>query len=140
MSAEDPIRRAEELEREVASLQRRLDRSLGENERLAQEIARLQKLLEDVVRKRKRSTAPFSRDNPKPNPKTAGRKSGDQYGKQATRPTPLKVDEQIAVPLPPGCPHCEGQVIRRDPKAQDQDDIVQVTLVLRIEVGVGEWA
>ena len=65
MSAEEPIRRAEELEREVASLQRRLDRSLGENERLAQEIARLQKLLEDAVRKRKRNTAPFSRDDPK---------------------------------------------------------------------------
>ena len=78
MSAEEPIRRAEELEREVASLQRRLDRSLGENERLAQEIARLQKLLEDAVRKRKRNTAPFSRDDPKPNPKTPGRKSGNQ--------------------------------------------------------------
>jgi hypothetical protein len=68
----------------------------------------LQKLLDVAVRKRKRNTAPFSRDNPKPNPKTAGRKPGQQYGKQATRPTPLKVDEQIAVPLPPCCPHCES--------------------------------
>jgi len=39
---------------------------LGENGASAQEIARLQKLLEDAVRKRKRNTAPFSRDNPKP--------------------------------------------------------------------------
>ena len=108
MSAEEPIRRAEKLEREVASLQPRLDRSLGENERLEQEITRLQKSLEDAMRKRKRNTAAFSRDNPKLNPKTAARKLGDQYGQQATPPTPLKVDEQIAVPLPPCCPHCES--------------------------------
>ena len=118
MSADDPVRRAEQLEREVASLQRRLDRSLGENERLEQELARLQKLLEEAVRKKKRNTAPFSRNNPKPNPKTPGRKSGKQYGQQATRPAPLKVDEQIAVPLPCCCPHCESLVIRQDTKAQ----------------------
>lgn len=129
MSAEDAVRRAEELEREVASLQRRLDRALGENERLGQEIARLEKLLEEAVRKRKRNAAPFSRDNPKPNPKTPGRKSGSQYGQQARRPAPLKVDEQIAVPLPPCCPHCESQVIRQTTKAQYQEDIVRVTLV-----------
>jgi len=140
MSAEDPIRRAEELEREVASLQRRLDRSLGENERLAQEIARLQKLVEEAVRKRQRNTAPFSRDNPKPNPKTAGRKPGDQYGQQATRPTPLKVDEQIAVPLPSCCPHCASQVIGETTKAQYQEDIVRVTLVRRFDVEVGVCA
>src|SRR5450432_3327472 len=140
MSAEEPIRRAEELEREVASLQRRLDRSLGENERLAQEIARLQKLLEDAVRKRKRNTAPFSRDDPKPNPKTPGRKSGNQYGQQATRPTPLKVNEQIAVPLPPCCPHCACQVIRETTQAQYQEDIVRVTVVRRFDVEVGVCA
>ena len=76
MSASDPVGRAEQLEQEVASLQRRLDRSLAENERLEQEIARVQKLLEEAVRKRKRNTAPFSRGNPKTNPKTAGRKPG----------------------------------------------------------------
>ena len=137
MSAGDPVGRAEQLEREVASLQRRLDRSLSENERLEQEIARMQKLLEEAVRKKKRNTAPFSRDNPKPNPKTAGRKSGDQYGQQATRPAPLRVDEQIAVPLPACCPHCQSEVIGRDTKAQYQEDIVRVTLVRRFDVEVG---
>jgi transposase len=113
---------------------------LGENERLEQEIARLQKLLEEAVRKKKRSTAPFSRDNPKPNPQTPGRKSGDRYGRQTTRPAPLRVDEQIAVPLPPGCPHCHGHVIRQDTKAQYQEDIVGVTLVRRFDVEVGVCA
>jgi hypothetical protein len=102
----DPPRR--KVRAGVAPLQPRLDRSLGENERLEQEITRLQKSLEDAMRKRKRNTAAFSRDNPKLNPKTAARKLGDQYGQQATPPTPLKVDEQIAVPLPPCCPHCES--------------------------------
>jgi transposase len=140
MTADESIRRAEELEREVASLRRRLDRSLGENQRLEQEIARLQKLVEEAVRKRKRHTAPFSRDNPKPNPRKAGRKSGDQYGKQATRPTPLQVDERIAVPLPPCCPHCASQVIRETTKAQYQEDIVRVTMVRRFDVEVGVCA
>ena len=140
MTADESIRRADELEREVASLQRRLDRSLGENQRLEQEIARLQKLVEEVARKSKRNTAPFSRDNPKLNPKTAGRKSGDQYGQQATRPTPLKVDERIAVPLPPCCPHCASQVIRETTRAQYQEDIVRVTMVRRFDVEVGVCA
>ena len=140
MSAGDPVGRVEQLEREVASLQRRLDRSLGENERLEQEIARMQKLLEEAVRKKKRSAAPFSRDDPKPQPKTPGRKSGDRYGQQATRPTPVRVDERIAVPLPACCPHCESEVIRRDTKAQYQEDIVRVTLVRRFDVEVGVCA
>jgi hypothetical protein len=124
----------------VASLQRRLDRSLGENQRLEQQIARLQKLVEEALRKRKRNTASFSRDNPQPNPRPAGRKSGDQYGQQAIRPTPLKVDERIAVPLPPCCPHCESRVIRETPKAQSQEDMVRVTLVRRFDVEVGVCA
>jgi transposase len=140
MSAEEPIRHAEELEREVASLQRRLDRSLSENERLGQENARLQKLLEEAVRKRQRNTAPFSRDNPKPNPQTPGRKSGKQYGQQATRPTPQRVNELIAVPLPPCCPHGAGPVIREDTQAQYQEDIVRVTVVRRFDVEVGVCA
>lgn len=140
MSAADPRRDFEELEREVASLQRRLDRSLAENERLEQEIARLQKLIEDTLRKKKRTTAPFSRGEPKGNPQTPGRKPGERYGKQATRPAPLKVDEQIAVPLPPCCPHCEGEVIRQTTKAQYQEDIVRVTLVRRFDVEVGVCA
>jgi len=84
MSAENALRRAEQLEREVASLERRLDRSLSENERLEQENARLQKLLEEALRRKKRRTAPFSRGETKQNPKTPGRKAGEQYGQQAT--------------------------------------------------------
>jgi transposase len=140
MSAKDAVRRAEQWEREAASLQRRLDRALGENERLEHEVARLQRLLEEATRKRRRNTAPFSRDNPKPNPKPPGRKPGERYGQQAQRPEPLKVDERIAVPLPPCCPHCQSAVIRQDTKPQYQEDIVRVTLVRRFDVEVGVCA
>ena len=141
MSAEDAVRRAEELEREVASLQRRLDRSFSENDRLEQEVARLQKLLEEATRSKKRSAAPFSRNNPKPNPRSPGRKPGEQYGQQAMRPQPLKVDEQFAVPLPSCCPHCQGQSFQEvTTKAQYQEDIVRVTLVRRFDVEVGVCA
>lgn len=140
MSATDSGRDREDLEREVASLQRRLDRSLAENERLEQEIARLQKLIEETLRKKKRNTAPFSRGEPKANPHRPGRKPGRQYGEQATRAVPLKVDEQIAVALPPYCPHCEGAVIRQATRAQYQEDIVRVTLVRRFDVEVGMCA
>src|ERR1035438_1587783 len=95
MSAGDAVGRAEQLEREVASLQRRLDRSMGEIERLEQEIARMQKLLEEAVRKKKRNTAPFSRDNPKPNPKTAGRKSGRM--RTLRQPAPSRLPGRTAV-------------------------------------------
>ncbi len=60
MSAGDAVGRAEQLEREVASLQRRLNRSLSEIERLEPENARMHKLLEEAVREKKRNTAPFS--------------------------------------------------------------------------------
>jgi hypothetical protein len=140
MSAADAARRVEELEREVASLQRRLDRSLADNERLQEEIARLQKLVEETLRKKKRSTAPFSRGEPKANPKPPGRKPGEQYGQQVTRPVPLKVDELIAVPLPPSCPHCAGEVIPQTSRSQYQEDIVRMTIVRRFDVEVGVCA
>jgi hypothetical protein len=55
-----------------------LDRSLAENERLQQEIARLEKLIEETLRQKKRNPAPFSRGEPKANPQTPGRKAGKQ--------------------------------------------------------------
>ena len=64
----------------MASLQRRLDRSLAENERLQQEIARLEKLIEETLRQKKRNPAPFSRGEPKANPPDAGTKSGETVG------------------------------------------------------------
>ena len=96
--------REKELERRVAFLEQQLGRALAENERL-------RKQLEEALRANKRSAAPFSKGEPKSNPKPPGRKPGAAYGQRATRPVPNRVDEQIHVALPPRCPHCHGPVI-----------------------------
>src|ERR1035438_9542802 len=62
--------REKELERRVESLQQQLERALAENERL-------RKQLEQALRANKRSAAPFSKGEPKSDPKPPGRKPGD---------------------------------------------------------------
>src|SRR5438093_13007997 len=88
--------REKELERRVESLEKLLERALAENERL-------RKQLEEALRANKRSAAPFSKGEPKSNPKPPGRKPGAAYGQRTTRPVPSRVDERNHVPLPAHC-------------------------------------
>ncbi len=125
--------RERELQRRVESLEQQLERALAE-------IERLRKQLEEALRANKRSAAPFSKGDPKPNPQPPGRKPGAAYGQQATRPVPRRVDEQIQVPLPPRCPHCQGPVILNSTQPQYQEDIVRLTIVRRFDVEVGTCA
>ena len=125
-----PSDREQELERKVESLERQLERALAEMEGL-------RKQLEEALRANKRSAAPFSKGDPKPNPKPPGRKPGAAYGQRATRPIPSQVDEQIHVPLPRRCPHCQGPIIHQSPASQYQEDIVRMTIVRRFDVEVG---
>ena len=125
--------REKELERKVESLEQQLGRALEENERL-------RKQLEEALRANKRTAAPFSKGDPKPNPKPPGRKPGSAYGQRATRPVPSRVDEQIHVPLPPCCQHCQGPVILNSTQPQYQEDIVRMTIVRRFDVEVGTCA
>lgn len=97
--------------------------------RLEKEVERLGKALEDSLRKGNRSAAPFSRGEPK---------AGKQSGRQARRPVPDKVDEEIAVPLPPVRPHCRSGVAGKRAVDQYQEDIVRVTVVRGFHVEVGE--
>src|SRR5436853_7784854 len=57
--------REKELERRAESLQKQLERALAE-------IERLHKQLEEALRANKRSAAPFSKGEPKSNPKPPG--------------------------------------------------------------------
>ena len=58
-------REKEEFERRVESLEKQLERALAE-------IERLRKQLEEALRANKRSAAPFSKGEPKSNPKPPG--------------------------------------------------------------------
>jgi transposase len=138
------LRRLEQLERENRLLRQQLQRALEENERLKQEhahlrqeIERLRRQLEEALRAAKRQAAPFSRGQPKPNPKPPGRKAGSDYGRHHCRPLPRRVDERIAVPLPARCPGCGGPVAFERTEPQYQEDIVRRTVVRRFDVAVG---
>lgn len=89
-------RRIAELEKSFAELQAKVDR--------------LTALLEQAQRSGKRQSAPFSKGEPKDQPKTPGRKRGDQHGQHGHRPAPPDetVDEVLEAPLPDACPHCGG--------------------------------
>src|SRR6266436_2391806 len=123
--------------RDLDRAQQEIDRLRKENERLQQEAERLRRELEAALRASKRQAAPHSRGNPKANPKRPGRKPGRGYGRQACRPIPSRVDEQIAVPLPEDCPHCGGGVEREGCEAQYQEEIVRRTVVRRFDIAVG---
>jgi transposase len=126
--------RVEELTREVESLRRQLEKAQAENERLRKE-------LEEALRSLKRQAAPFSRGKrKKKDRKRPGRKSGDDYGKQANRSVPERVDEKIAVPLPKHSQCCRARTIYDDTRSQFQEDIVKQTIVRRFDVEIGHCA
>lgn len=126
---EEPGPSRGELERENARLRQ-------ENERLQREIERLRGELEKAMRSGKRQAAPFSRGEPKKNPRRPGRKSGKQYGRRGKRPAPPKVDEVKRAPLPPQCA-CGGCVKWERTAPQYQEDIVCQTLMRRFDVEIG---
>jgi transposase len=120
----------EELIKENQTLREQLNK-------VQAEIERLRKALEEALRSLKRQAAPFSKGQPKSNPKRPGRKSGSDYGQRAFRAIPDHVDEQIGVGLPKRCPDCGGPVIHDCTHAQFQEDIVQRTIVRRFDVELG---
>ena len=107
-----------------------------ENERLKRENERLREELEKATRRAKRQAAPFSRGEPKRNPRKPGRKSGSQYGRRGQRSVPAKVDEVKAAPLPARC-GCGGCVEWERTEAQYQEDIECRTVTRRYEVAIG---
>ena len=76
----------------------------------------LQTRLEQALRANKRQAAPFSKGEPKKNPKSTARPSGAAYGKHGHRPIPPddQIDEILEAPLPDCCPHCGGDIVEDD--------------------------
>jgi transposase len=122
---------------ELDRAQEQIEKLHNENERLKREIERLRKQLEAALRTSKRQAAPFSRGEPKPNPKQPGRKPGARYGRHARRPIPPRVDNKICVPLPKCCPGCGGKVTFESRQTQYQEEIVRQTIVRRFDIEIG---
>ena len=133
--SDEPLR---ELQRENSHLREENERLRKEKERLEKENQRLEKELEAARRSTKRQAAPFSKGQPKSNPKPPGRKPGPAYGQRACRPVPQRVDEELSVPAPRQCLRCGGTVRVQRVEPQYQEEIVRLTLVRRFDVEVGQ--
>ncbi len=61
----------------------------------------LRRKVDDLTRAGKRQAEPFSKGEPKPDPKRPGRKRGEAYGARGfrPRPRPRRVDEDYDVSL-----------------------------------------
>jgi transposase len=123
---------------DLLELARRQTRQI---EALTTRVAALEKLLEEARRAGKRQAAPFSKGEPKPDPKRPGRKAGAAHGPSAFRPPPDHVDEVHDAPLPPACPDCGGHLVEERVAPQFQTEIPRVRpLVRRFDIHVGACA
>jgi transposase len=129
-------REREQARQEVARLQRESERLREENQRLEDELKRLRKELEAAQRAAKRQAAPFSRGQPKSDPKPPGRKSGAAHGRHYQRPIPDRVDEEIKVPAPEQCPCCGGTLRLERVESQYQEEVVRRTCVRRFQIPI----
>ncbi len=127
------------LREELAALRKEVVQLRSRVATLESENAELRRLLEEERRKGKRQATPFSKGDPKPNPKKPGRKGGSEYGIQSRRPVPARIDRTVTVPCPLQCPYCGGQVKLKDTATQYQTDIPAVQpATTAFEVHYGE--
>lgn len=119
------------------------DRTIVE---LRQTVARLeasnrdlQARLDASERSGKRQAAPFSKGEPKPDPKTPGRKSGAAHGRHGHRPIPKPedIDETYEAPLPDQCPGCGGEVAEDRVDEQYQTEIPRKPIVRKFNIHCG---
>ena len=111
-----------------------LERRVAEHDA---ELKKLRALLEESRRGNKRQAAPFSKGPPKTDPKTPGRKAGENYGTKAHRPPPAEVDETHEATLPCSCPECGGAVELDGVEEQFQTEMPRKPIRRKFNVGVG---
>ena len=70
----------------IELLEDKLEKALAENERLRKE-------LEEALRSLKRQAAPFSKNQPKAEPKPPGPKPDHQYGARGSRPIATRLNQ-----------------------------------------------
>ncbi len=122
------------------------DELLKENIRLKTRVAQLERRVEELLRlveklrgQGKRQAAPFRKqDQPAAEPNKPGRKPGKNYGRQAYRNLPPRVDEVYRVPLPTECPHCHaGRLEKTQVVPQFQTEIPRQVIYRRFDVQHG---
>jgi len=111
-----------------------LQRRLAEVEA---QVERLTGLLEKQRRAGKRQAAPFSKGEPKDNPKKNGRKPGSAYGAKGHRPPPEHIDETHEAPLPDACPDCGGPIDETQVEQQFQVEIPRKPIHRQFNIHVG---
>jgi transposase len=127
------------LRQTVAELQEELlkkDRTISAQ---AERIRELEAALEESRRAGKRQASPFSKGEPKPDPKRPGRKSGEAHGRHGHRMAPAgPADRELDAPLPACCPDCGGEVEHKRDAEQWQVDVGEPQVVkTRFWVAVG---
>lgn len=102
----------------------------------------LQARLAAAEKSSKRQAAPFSKGEPKPDPKKPGRKSGEAHGQHGHRPVPKpdEVDETYEAPLPDQCPDCGGDVAEDCLDEQYQTEIPRKPIVRKFKIHCGHCA
>ena len=105
---------------------------------LEAQVATLTRRLDEALRAGKRQAAPFRKGPPQPEPKTPGRKAGDEHGVHGHRPPPLdQVNECHEATLPDTCPHCQGRVVESAVAEQFQTEIPRQPILRTFRVHVG---
>lgn len=105
---------------------------------LTTRLSQIEEALGGAQRAGKRQAAPFSKKWPKANPKTSGRKPGEDYGPKAHRAVPTRVpDRELVAPLPDACPGCGGEIEPQGEASQWIEDICVTTVITRVVVARG---
>jgi len=100
-------------------------------------VDRLRKIVEELQRSVKRQTAPFSKGEPKAEPKKPGRKSGDEHGPHGHREPPGQVDEVHRAALPDRSPCCTSPITKTGIGTQYQAEIVRKVVHRRFDIEIG---
>ena len=127
-----------ERDAQVDHLSSQVDKLTSQVEMFKKRVDQLVEQLERSRRGRKRQAAPFSKGQPKSNPKRPGRKPGKDYGTKAFRPIPPVIDETYEAPLPSACPCCGGEVIFDHTARQYQEEMPRRPIYRQFNVEVGK--
>lgn len=130
-SYEELLADNQRLTEDNLSLRRQLDQ-------LQRTCDQLRSQLEAATKAAKRQAAPFSKGPPKPQPRTPGRKAGDQHGDHAHRAVPPHIDEVFDTPLPDACPHCGSFVFETPVDHQYQTEIPRQPITRQFDIHCGE--